>query len=71
MKLNQTELYAALDKLIDRIEGCGTSTELTNAVVLASDIRQAVGNEWNVPNEFAATRVRRILPENVEVTRDK
>ncbi len=64
MKLNQTELYAALGKLIDRIEGCGASTELTDAVVLASDIKQAVGNEWNAPNEYAAERVRGILPEN-------
>lgn len=57
-KLSQAELYAAIGKLMERIEACGASTELTNAVTLASDIRQAVGNQWNKANEFAADRVR-------------
>ncbi len=61
MKLDQSELHAALSRLIDKIEGCGASTELTNAVTFASDIRQAVGNEWNEPNEFAAKRVKLVL----------
>ncbi|MES2995872.1 MAG: hypothetical protein V4733_03590 [Verrucomicrobiota bacterium] len=56
--LNQEELYFALGKLVDHIEACGASTELTNAVVLAHDIRQAVGNQFNEADGFAADRVR-------------
>ncbi len=57
-KLNQPELYAALGELIQKIEACGASSELTAAVVLASDIKQAVGNQWNEASAFAADRVR-------------
>jgi hypothetical protein len=60
-KLNQEELYAALGKLIEQIEAYGASTELTNAVVLASDIKHSVGNRWNTASEYAAERVRAIL----------
>ena len=57
-KLTQDELHAALGALINRIEACGASPELTAAVCLASDIRQAVGNEFNPPNEYAADRAK-------------
>lgn len=59
-KLNQEEIYAGLTKLIRYIEQCGASTELTNAVVFASEIKQAVGNQWNKPNEMAAQHVKLI-----------
>lgn len=62
IQLNQEELYALLRELVSRIEACGASPELTNAVVLASDIAKAVGNQWNEPSTFAAERVRGILP---------
>lgn len=56
--LSQQEVYAAMGILIAKIEKCGASTELTSAVVLAGDIRRAVGNRWNHPSEFAADQVR-------------
>lgn len=58
MKLTQSEFYAALLLLITKIEACGASTELTNAVSLAADIAGSVGNESNPPSEFAAERVK-------------
>ena len=58
MMLKPHELHAALGILIHRIEACGGSPELTAAVMLASDIRQSVGNRWNPANEYAAQRVR-------------
>lgn len=57
MKLQPHELFAALHKLVDKIEACGASTELTDAVVFATDIMSATGNEHNPANEFAAKRV--------------
>jgi hypothetical protein len=57
MNLKPHEIHAALGTLVDRIEKCGGSPELTDAVVLASDLRQAVGNRWNPANEYAAGRV--------------
>lgn len=58
MKLTQKELYAALGELISKIEGCGASTELTNASSLACDIHRSIGNQWNKPDEYSAKRVR-------------
>lgn len=58
MKLTQEELFAALIKLGHRIEACGASVELTHAVTLCSDIRMAVGNQWNPSEQHAADRVR-------------
>lgn len=58
MKLTQSEIHAALRQLIDKIEACGASTELTAAVVLAGDIKDAVGNEHNPASPFSANRVR-------------
>jgi hypothetical protein len=61
MQLNQEELHEGLFKLVQLIEECGGSPALTNAVVLASDLRQAVGNQYNPPNPYAGDRVRKIL----------
>lgn len=59
--LSREEIYEALGELINRIEACGASPQLTNAVVLASDIKQSIGNRYNTPNEFAANCVRQAL----------
>jgi hypothetical protein len=59
--LDQEELFQSLGKLIERIEACGGSTALTHAVMLAADIRHAIGNQWNPANEYAAQRVREII----------
>jgi hypothetical protein len=59
--LNQEELYAAMGKLINHIEACGGSPQLTTTVMLASDINQAIGNQWNPASEHAAQRVRAII----------
>lgn len=59
--LTQEELYAAMGKLINHIEACGGSPQLTTTVMLASDISQAIGNQWNPANEYAAQRVREII----------
>lgn len=63
--LDQEELFAALGLLLTKIEMCGASTQLTDAVCLCSDIRQSVGNRWNAPNQHAAERVRGHLPNGV------
>jgi hypothetical protein len=54
-------LFAALGQVVNRIEACGASPELTSAVCLASDLRQAVGNQYNKPNPFALKRVLEAL----------
>ena len=56
-----TEIYEALREIGYRIEICGASEELTHAVTLVSDLRLAVGNEWNTPDKSAANRVRKAL----------
>lgn len=56
-RVSQEMLYAALGKIVDRIEACGASIELTHAVTLASDLRQAVGNRFNPANSYALDRV--------------
>jgi hypothetical protein len=65
-KMEKAELqelvHAALGELIDRIELCGASEKLTHAVTLAADLRQAVGNQWNTPDEYAKKRVLAVLP---------
>ena len=57
MKLKPHEIHAALGTLITLIERCGASSELTGAVTLTSDLRQAVGNRWNPADDYAAKRV--------------
>lgn len=62
--INQELLYKTLSEIVDRIEKCGASIELTHAVSLTSDLRQAVGNEYNPPNPHALVRV-------IDATTDK
>lgn len=59
--LTHEEIFQALGKLMERIEDCGASPELTAAVMLAEDIRCSIGNQWNPANEYAAQRVREII----------
>lgn len=54
--------YPALRELVQRIERCGASVELTQAVVLASDLCSAIGNRWNPRDKYAEQRVREALP---------
>lgn len=56
--IDQEFIFAALGEIINRIELCGASVELTHAVSLASDLRQAVGNKHNQANSFAFERVK-------------
>lgn len=55
------ELHAVLSEIVTRIERCGASDALTHAVTLASDLRQAVGNQWNPADKYALQRVREAL----------
>ena len=55
--IDQEFLFKALEEIVNRIELCGASPELTAAVSLASDLRQAIGNKWNPANEYALQRV--------------
>ena len=55
--LKQEFLYKALGAIVDRIEACGASPELTHAVTLASDLRQAIGNQYNPASPYALIRV--------------
>lgn len=64
LKMNEAArefLHDALYEICQRIEKCGASVELTNAVMLASDLLQAIGNRHNPPNEYAAQRVLEAL----------
>lgn len=54
--LTQEEIQRAIRLLVDRIECCGASSKLTDAVVFAGDLAQAVGNE-SPANGFAAHRI--------------
>mgnify|MGYP001607783306 CR=1 FL=1 len=54
--------WLALGELTQRIERCGASIELTNAVTLCSDLRMAFGNRWNARDKYAEERVRKELP---------
>jgi hypothetical protein len=59
--MDQETIFAALIELGRRIEACGASVELTNAVILCSDLRHAIGNKWNPADEYAEQRVRDAL----------
>jgi hypothetical protein len=50
--------HGTLRELVNRIEKCGASLELTRAVMLCSDLMMAVGNRWNPRDKDAAQRVR-------------
>lgn len=53
--------YQALRELVQRIEKCGASVELTNAVTLASDLAAAIGNKWNPRDKNREQMVRDAL----------
>ena len=55
---DQGLVFAALQELGIRIERCGASLQLTHASSLCSDLRSAVGNKHNPPDNYAARRVR-------------
>jgi hypothetical protein len=63
---DQEFLFVALGEIVNRIERCGASPELTNSVSLASDLRQAIGNQWNPANTYALERVKAELVHNDE-----
>lgn len=66
MYLNQQELYHALHIAIEKIETCGASPALTDAVIWVAEIKSAVGNKWNIPQEYAAERVKKELQRDRE-----
>lgn len=55
--MDRNLLHAALWEIVRRIENCGASPALTHAVVLASDLMGAVGNEFNKPRAYDLARV--------------
>ena len=55
--VNQETLYKAVGEIVDRIEACGASPALTHAVSLASDLRQAIGNQYNPADPYSLCRV--------------
>ena len=57
-------LFIAIGEIVDRIERCGASPELTDAVSLASDLRFAIGNKFNNANIYAYERVKSALVIN-------
>jgi len=59
-QLTQNETYEALAMLMEKIEAAGASPELTDAVVIASDLRASIGNRWNPSS-----------PERAKLIRDK
>ena len=64
--IDQEVLYKALGEIVDRIEKCGASPELTDAVSLTSDLRSAVGNEFNPANVYSLTSVLEEIKGDVE-----
>jgi len=54
-------MWPALRELCLRIEACGASEPLTQAVILASDLLSATGNRWNPRDKYAEQRVRAAL----------
>ena len=55
--MDRNLLHAALWEIVRRIENCGASPALTHAVVLASDLMGAVGNQFNKPRAEDLARV--------------
>lgn len=66
-QLLSDEIHAAVMEIVDRIERCGASPELTHAVTMASTLAQAIGNRWNPPNKCAAERVRAVVWFNAKL----
>ena len=59
-----SEIYAALGLIAAKIEQCGASRELTDAVCAVSDLRAAVGNEYNPPKQYSLNSVRKLILES-------
>lgn len=59
--INRDLLYKALLEIGGRIEACGASPELTNAVTLTSDLRAAVGDQYNPADSYALLRVLKAI----------
>ena len=59
--INQETLYKAVGEIVDRIEACGASIEITHAVSFASDLRQAIGNQYNPADPYSLCRVVDVL----------
>lgn len=55
--------YPALRELAHRIEKCGASLELTQAVTLCCDLASAIGNKWNPRDKNREQMVRDALPK--------
>jgi hypothetical protein len=49
-------VHKALGEITKRVESLGASTELTQIVVLIGDLRQAIGNQYNLPDPYALIR---------------
>ena len=62
--IEMSEIYAALGLIASKIERCGASRELTDAVCAVSDLRAAVGNEYNPPKQYALNSVRKLIVES-------
>ena len=64
--IDQEILYKALGEIVDRIEKCGASPELTDVVSFASELRCAVGNQFNPANVYSLTRVIETIKDDVQ-----
>lgn len=62
-RMDNDLIFTALVELGHRIERCGASPELTNAVSLCSDLRRAIGNQHNQADAHAEQMVRDALPK--------
>ena len=63
--------YPELRELVQRIERCGASVELTQAVMLCSDLASAIGNRFNSPDKYAEQRVLAALAAVERTARGK
>jgi len=59
--IDQDTLHKAMSEIVDRIEKCGASLELTDAVSFASDLQQAIGNQYNKADPYSLCRVMDVL----------
>lgn len=70
MLLIQEEIFEALGIAIDKIESAGASPQLTDAVILVSDLRAAIGNQFNPAQSERAKMVRAKLNLPSQVVMD-
>lgn len=66
--IKRKNIYKALEEISARIEVCGASPELTHAISLVTDLRCAIGNEFNTPDEYALNRVLDVISKSQPVT---